>query len=74
MGYQRNGGRSLGGGGGRGGVAVVRCSCSEEEVKISFKSVGDDRRLRLVFGRRWFGECFSFIDHLICKISLVTNF
>ncbi|XP_078798785.1 pleckstrin homology domain-containing family G member 3 isoform X4 [Oryzias latipes] len=54
MGYQRNGGRSLGGGGGRGGVAVVRCSCSEEEVKISFKSVGDDRRLRLVFGRRWF--------------------
>uniref|UniRef100_A0A3P9IR69 Pleckstrin homology and RhoGEF domain containing G3 n=1 Tax=Oryzias latipes TaxID=8090 RepID=A0A3P9IR69_ORYLA len=54
MGYQRNRGRSLAEGAGRGGVAVVRCSCSEEEVKISFKSVGDDRRLRLVFGRRWF--------------------
>uniref|UniRef100_A0A3B3C679 Pleckstrin homology and RhoGEF domain containing G3 n=1 Tax=Oryzias melastigma TaxID=30732 RepID=A0A3B3C679_ORYME len=57
MGYQRNGGRSLaggGGGGGRGGVAVVRCSCAEEEVKISFRSVGDERRLRWVFARRWF--------------------
>ncbi|XP_049913937.1 pleckstrin homology domain-containing family G member 3-like [Epinephelus moara] len=56
MGYQRSMWRSLAGGGGGGGdVAVVRCSCSEEEVKISFRSVGEERRLRPVFVRRWFG-------------------
>ncbi|KAM9339618.1 pleckstrin homology domain-containing family G member 3-like [Symphorus nematophorus] len=57
MGYQRSVWRSLAGGGGGGGDAVVRCSCSEEEVKISFRSVavGDERRLRRVFVRRWFG-------------------
>uniref|UniRef100_A0A4W6EM26 Pleckstrin homology and RhoGEF domain containing G3 n=1 Tax=Lates calcarifer TaxID=8187 RepID=A0A4W6EM26_LATCA len=55
MGYQRSVWRSLAGGGGGGGdVAVVRCSCSEEEVKISFRSVAEDRRLRRVFVRRWF--------------------
>ncbi|XP_008295318.1 pleckstrin homology domain-containing family G member 3 isoform X4 [Stegastes partitus] len=55
MGYQRSMWRVLGGGGGGGGdVAVVRCFCSEEEVNISFRSVGDDRRLRRVFVRRWF--------------------
>ncbi|XP_056261484.1 pleckstrin homology domain-containing family G member 3-like [Seriola aureovittata] len=54
MGYQRSMWRSLAGGGGGGHVAVVRCSCSEEEVKISFRSAGDDRRLRRVFVRRWF--------------------
>ncbi|KAM6992353.1 pleckstrin homology domain-containing family G member 3-like [Tautogolabrus adspersus] len=53
MGYQRRVWRSLGGGGGGGG-AVVRCSCSEEEVRISFRSVGEERRLRRVFTRRWF--------------------
>ncbi|XP_071323474.1 pleckstrin homology domain-containing family G member 3-like isoform X2 [Trachinotus anak] len=58
MGYQRSMWRSLAGGGGGGGgggdLAVVRCSCSEEEVKISFRSIGEDRRLRRVFVRRWF--------------------
>ncbi|XP_037541603.1 pleckstrin homology domain-containing family G member 3 [Nematolebias whitei] len=49
MGYQRNMWRSLAGGG-----AVVRCSCSEEEVRISFRSAVDERRLRRVFLRRWF--------------------
>ncbi|XP_013879348.1 pleckstrin homology domain-containing family G member 3 isoform X2 [Austrofundulus limnaeus] len=48
MGYQRR--HSLAGG----GVAVVRCSCSEEEVRISFRSRVDERRLRRVFLRRWF--------------------
>ncbi|XP_054871929.1 pleckstrin homology domain-containing family G member 3 isoform X3 [Amphiprion ocellaris] len=56
MGYQRSMWRVLarGGGGGGGDVAVVRCSCSDEEVSISFRSVVDDRRLRRVFVRRWF--------------------
>ncbi|XP_038583491.1 pleckstrin homology domain-containing family G member 3 isoform X2 [Micropterus salmoides] len=55
MGYQRSMWRSLAGGGGGGGsVAVVRCSCSEEEVNISFRSVGEERRLRRAFVRRWF--------------------
>ncbi|MEQ2247399.1 hypothetical protein ILYODFUR_008981, partial [Ilyodon furcidens] len=53
MGYQRSMWRSLAGGGG-GGVAVVRCSCSEEKVRISFRSAGDDRQLRRAFVRRWF--------------------
>ncbi|CAJ1077827.1 pleckstrin homology domain-containing family G member 3-like [Xyrichtys novacula] len=55
MGYQRRIWRSLsaGGGGGGGGVAVVRCSISEEEVRISFRSVGEERRLRRGFPRRW---------------------
>ncbi|XP_037605832.1 pleckstrin homology domain-containing family G member 3 isoform X5 [Sebastes umbrosus] len=56
MGYQRSMWRSLAGGGGGGGGAVVRCSCSEEEVKISFRRVGEERRLRPVFVRRWFGR------------------
>nr|XP_046229051.1 pleckstrin homology domain-containing family G member 3 isoform X2 [Scatophagus argus] len=56
MGYQRSMWRSLAGGGGGGGgdVAVVRCSCSEESVKISFRSVGEERRLKRVLVRRWF--------------------
>uniref|UniRef100_A0AAZ1XB87 Pleckstrin homology and RhoGEF domain containing G3 n=1 Tax=Oreochromis aureus TaxID=47969 RepID=A0AAZ1XB87_OREAU len=54
MGYQRSMWRSLAGGGG-GDVTVVRCFCSEEQVKISFRSVEEDRRLRRVFVRRWFG-------------------
>lgn len=63
MGYQRSVWRSLtGGGGGGGDVAVVRCSCSEEEVKISFRSVGEERRLRRVFVRRWFGESLQSAD------------
>ncbi|KAF7198794.1 transcript variant X2 [Nothobranchius furzeri] len=49
MGYQRSLWRGLMGGG---GVAVVRCSCSDEEVRISFRS--DDRWLRWAFARRWF--------------------
>ncbi|XP_042071465.1 pleckstrin homology domain-containing family G member 3 isoform X5 [Haplochromis burtoni] len=53
MGYQRSMWRSLTGGGG-GDVAVVRCFCSEEQVKISFRSVEEDRWLRRVFVRRWF--------------------
>ncbi|XP_047243991.1 pleckstrin homology domain-containing family G member 3-like isoform X3 [Girardinichthys multiradiatus] len=53
MGYQRSMWRSLAGGGG-GGVAVVRCSCSEEKVRISFRSAGDNRQLRRAFVRRWF--------------------
>ncbi|XP_039454498.1 pleckstrin homology domain-containing family G member 3 isoform X4 [Oreochromis aureus] len=53
MGYQRSMWRSLAGGGG-GDVTVVRCFCSEEQVKISFRSVEEDRRLRRVFVRRWF--------------------
>ncbi|XP_038583492.1 pleckstrin homology domain-containing family G member 3 isoform X3 [Micropterus salmoides] len=60
MGYQRSMWRSLAGGGGGGGsVAVVRCSCSEEEVNISFRSVGEERRLRRAFVRRWFGGGLS---------------
>ncbi|XP_029352917.1 pleckstrin homology domain-containing family G member 3-like [Echeneis naucrates] len=55
MGYQRSVWRSLGGGGGGGSDVVVRCSCSKEEVKISFRSAGEDRRLRRIFVRRWFG-------------------
>nr|XP_029138415.1 pleckstrin homology domain-containing family G member 3-like isoform X2 [Labrus bergylta] len=51
MGYQRSVWRSLGGGG---GGAVVRCSCSEEEVRISIRSVGEERLLRRVLTRRWF--------------------
>ncbi|KAG8011579.1 Pleckstrin-like proteiny domain-containing family G member 3 [Nibea albiflora] len=48
--------RSLTGGGGgvgagRGDDAVVRCSCSQEEVKISFRSTVEERR---VFVRHWF--------------------
>ncbi|XP_039874319.1 pleckstrin homology domain-containing family G member 3 isoform X3 [Simochromis diagramma] len=59
MGYQRSMWRSLTGGGG-GDVAVVRCFCSEEQVKISFRSVEEDRRLRRVFVRRWFeSPCLS---------------
>ncbi|XP_069544168.1 pleckstrin homology domain-containing family G member 3 [Brachyistius frenatus] len=51
MGYRR----SLWWGGGRGGdAAVVRCLCSEEKVKISWSSVGDDRGLRRVFALRRF--------------------
>ncbi|XP_035534821.1 pleckstrin homology domain-containing family G member 3-like [Morone saxatilis] len=54
MGYQRSMWRSLAGAGGGGGdVAVVRCSCSQEEVKISFRSAGGERGLRRVFVRRW---------------------
>ncbi|XP_035851627.1 pleckstrin homology domain-containing family G member 3 isoform X2 [Sander lucioperca] len=53
MGYQRSVRRSLAGGGGVG--AVVRCSCSHEEVRISFRTGGgDEQRLRPVFVRRWF--------------------
>ncbi|KAM7368451.1 hypothetical protein PAMP_014665 [Pampus punctatissimus] len=56
MGYHSSVWRSLaGGGGGRGDVAVVRCLCSEEEVKISFRSVRDKQQLRRVFVHRWFG-------------------
>ncbi|XP_061563504.1 pleckstrin homology domain-containing family G member 3-like [Cololabis saira] len=56
MGYQRSLWRSLAGGGGGGGgdVAVVRCSCSEEQVKISFKTTVEERRVRRVYVRRWF--------------------
>ncbi|XP_019122246.1 pleckstrin homology domain-containing family G member 3 isoform X4 [Larimichthys crocea] len=58
MGYQRSMWRSLAGGGAGGaggaGHAVVRCSCSQEEVKISFRSTAEERRLRRVFVRRWF--------------------
>ncbi|KAM4713683.1 pleckstrin homology domain-containing family G member 3-like [Anableps anableps] len=53
MGYQRSFWRSLAGGGGGGG-GVVRCSCSEETVRISFRSAADDRQLRRLFARRWF--------------------
>ncbi|KAM4529274.1 pleckstrin homology domain-containing family G member 3-like [Fundulus diaphanus] len=53
MGYQRSMWRSLAAGGG-GGVAVVRCSCAEEKVRISFRSAGADRQLRRVFVHRWF--------------------
>ncbi|XP_041831370.1 pleckstrin homology domain-containing family G member 3 isoform X5 [Melanotaenia boesemani] len=49
MGYQRSFWRSLAGGGG-GDVAVVRCSCSKEEVKISF--IRDEWQLRRMFIRR----------------------
>ncbi|XP_063352398.1 pleckstrin homology domain-containing family G member 3-like isoform X2 [Pelmatolapia mariae] len=52
MGYQRSMWHSLAGGGG-GDVAVVRCFCSEEQVKISFRSVEEGRWLRRVFVRRW---------------------
>ncbi|XP_063352397.1 pleckstrin homology domain-containing family G member 3-like isoform X1 [Pelmatolapia mariae] len=54
MGYQRSMWHSLAGGGG-GDVAVVRCFCSEEQVKISFRSVEEGRWLRRVFVRRWLG-------------------
>ncbi|XP_078130877.1 LOW QUALITY PROTEIN: pleckstrin homology domain-containing family G member 3-like [Sander vitreus] len=51
MGYRRSVRRSLAGDRG----AVVRCSCSHEEVKISFRTGGgDEQRLRPVFVRRWF--------------------
>lgn len=70
MGYHRSMWRGLAGGGG--GVAVVRCSCSEEEVKISFRSVGEDRRLRRVFVRRWFGESLPNVVFFIRIIKLDT--
>ncbi|XP_035813631.2 pleckstrin homology domain-containing family G member 3 isoform X1 [Amphiprion ocellaris] len=72
MGYQRSMWRVLarGGGGGGGDVAVVRCSCSDEEVSISFRSVVDDRRLRRVFVRRWFGGLsLSLIFRYLAKPS-----
>ncbi|XP_062293708.1 pleckstrin homology domain-containing family G member 3-like [Scomber scombrus] len=50
-GGSEGGGRGAGGGGGV--VAVVRCSCVDEEVKISFRNVGNERRLRRVFIHRW---------------------
>nr|XP_046229054.1 pleckstrin homology domain-containing family G member 3 isoform X5 [Scatophagus argus] len=72
MGYQRSMWRSLAGGGGGGGgdVAVVRCSCSEESVKISFRSVGEERRLKRVLVRRWFGGLsVSVLLRLLAKPS-----
>lgn len=72
MGYQRSLWRSLsasgsGGGpgsgpGGGGQVAVVRCFFSEEEIRISFRSAGDEQRLRRAFVHRWFGEMTVWCD------------
>ncbi|XP_067337293.1 pleckstrin homology domain-containing family G member 3 isoform X5 [Channa argus] len=67
MGYQKSLWRGLAGGGGGGDVTVVRCLCSEEEVRISFRSVGGNRRLRQVFIRRWFES------HRLSTTSISSN-
>lgn len=67
MGFERSMWRGLTGGG---EVSVVRCWCSQEKARFSFRSVGEECRPGRVSVSRWWGEWFVSLGVVMCFLRL----